>query len=357
MAHFYSAGQGTLLALPQCSVFLTTGISTAQANRLWEELANANPGLVGTLDALTTSLDPSMQTLPDFVAVQFESELQVQGVPHRDVRIACRGNISVEVRTHDGLTQSLTGLDASMWRESAFSGATVLVAGAAQRSSVPLVFGCVQTGGFSWSASVQAVVQELVPVPQHQEPSIQPDLGVTLCELPEEWVVEPSVPDAPAAAEPRSTAPPLPMTQTPPLIQQNSNAVPAARMDPATEVITAAPGAPYHGTVQFAHGESVDLGPAIVVGRKPSISGSGAHPNAVLVTVPSPGKDISRNHLGIHMDQGYVIVTDLNSVNGTVLKRAGQPERRLNPKEGTLILNGDVVDLGDGAVLTFTGLN
>ena len=47
-----------------------------------------------------------------------------------------------------------------------------------------------------------------------------------------------------------------------------------------------------------------------------------------LMTVPSPGHDISRTHLEVAPDGWQVVVTDLNSTNGTMLVRPGGVDRQ-----------------------------
>ena len=47
------------------------------------------------------------------------------------------------------------------------------------------------------------------------------------------------------------------------------------------------------------------------------------------------------------------MVRDLKATNGTVLERPGQSPRRLAQGEMTIVLDGDVADLGDGVSLRF----
>lgn len=113
---------------------------------------------------------------------------------------------------------------------------------------------------------------------------------------------------------------------------------------------------PSLGQVEISTGESVDLSVPIVVGRFPQAQATASPVAQRLVTVPSPSQDISRSHVEIRLDGWHVLLVDLDTVNGTMLLRAGQPLRRLHPSEPTLVADGDVVDLGDGITLTFRGL-
>lgn len=113
---------------------------------------------------------------------------------------------------------------------------------------------------------------------------------------------------------------------------------------------------PSLGQLEISTGESVDLSVPIVVGRFPQAQATASPVAQRLVTVPSPSQDISRSHVEIRLDGWHVLLVDLDTVNGTMLLRAGQPLRRLHPSEPTLVADGDVVDLGDGVTLTFRGL-
>lgn len=110
---------------------------------------------------------------------------------------------------------------------------------------------------------------------------------------------------------------------------------------------------PALGRVVFSTGEVIDLVQPLVVGRQPSVSRvpSGGMPR--LVSVTSPSGDISRNHLEVRLEGWHVMVRDLKATNGTVLERPGQAPRRLAQGEMTIVLDGDVADLGDGVSLRF----
>jgi hypothetical protein len=110
---------------------------------------------------------------------------------------------------------------------------------------------------------------------------------------------------------------------------------------------------PALGRVVFSTGEVIDLVQPLVVGRQPSVArvASGGMPR--LVSVTSPSGDISRNHLEVRLEGWHVMLRDLKATNGTVLERPGQAPRRLAQGEMTIVLDGDVADLGDGVSLRF----
>ena len=111
------------------------------------------------------------------------------------------------------------------------------------------------------------------------------------------------------------------------------------------------------GWVRLSTGEELPLDRPVVLGRKPRVSRVGGAAVPRLVTVPSPDQDISRSHLEIRLEGVSVLVVDLGSTNGSTLLRTGQLPVRLHPHEAVLVVEGDVVDIGEGVTVTFEGLS
>lgn len=110
---------------------------------------------------------------------------------------------------------------------------------------------------------------------------------------------------------------------------------------------------PVLGHLRFSTGDVIPLDRNVLIGRQPGaerlVDGSRPH----VVKVPSPEKDISRNHLEIRLDDWHVLATDLNSTNGTILTRPGRPPERLRPDEATMIEPGTRVSLADDVSFAF----
>jgi len=89
----------------------------------------------------------------------------------------------------------------------------------------------------------------------------------------------------------------------------------------------------------------------ILVGRAPSVSKvpSGLVPR--LITIPGD-QDISRNHVRVALEGDTVVVTDLDSRNGTAVILPGKPSQKLRRSEPTAVLINTVIDLGGGVTLT-----
>nr|WP_241744539.1 FHA domain-containing protein [Cellulosimicrobium arenosum] len=186
-----------------------------------------------------------------------------------------------------------------------------------------------------------------------------------------------AVPDptgpAPAEALPEPSAPPMPPVATfsvppePGQVQILARTCPQGHANPpsrdtckvcdeALEGDAQLTVRPPLGRAVVSTGQSIDLDRAVVVGRRPRTPRDQAAEMPRLVTVPSPQQDVSRSHVEISLEGWHVLVADMATTNGTTLLRPGQPPRRLHPSEPVLVVDGDVVDLGDGATLTFEGI-
>jgi hypothetical protein len=113
---------------------------------------------------------------------------------------------------------------------------------------------------------------------------------------------------------------------------------------------------PVLGEILLSTGERIPLDRPVIIGRKPNAPRFSNADMPRLVVVESPRQDISRSHLKIDLEDWSVIVSDLGSTNGTVLRREGQPDRRLKGPEQMVAQVGDVYDLGDGITVQVVSL-
>jgi hypothetical protein len=108
-------------------------------------------------------------------------------------------------------------------------------------------------------------------------------------------------------------------------------------------------GGPRH-FLELSTGGRAELDGPVVVGRMPSGSATaGVVPQ--LVTIAG-AKDISRSHVRFTIEGDSVVVTDLNSRNGTIVRQPGKNPQQLRASEPTVVLPDTVVDLGGGVTLT-----
>lgn len=110
------------------------------------------------------------------------------------------------------------------------------------------------------------------------------------------------------------------------------------------------------GRVRVSSGQVIELDRTVIIGRRPRATRASGTTLPHLVAVESPQQDISRSHLEIRPEGDSVVVIDLHTTNGSTLLRPGADPVRLHPGEHTLVLTGDVVDLGDGITVAFEGL-
>ena len=105
---------------------------------------------------------------------------------------------------------------------------------------------------------------------------------------------------------------------------------------------------PVLAVLRASDGSTAELDRPVLIGRAPSRDGPDSRAPR-LMTVPSPNHDISRTHLEVAPEGWQIVVTDLNSTNGTVLVRPGAVDRQqLAPGEPVTVQLGSVMELGDG---------
>jgi hypothetical protein len=107
-------------------------------------------------------------------------------------------------------------------------------------------------------------------------------------------------------------------------------------------------GPPVLAVLRASNGTSAEVDRPVLIGRAPSSDRSSSQ-TPRLMTVPSPNHDISRTHLEVAPDEWQVVVTDLNSTNGTILVPPGAGDgQQLAPGERIPVQVGSVMELGDG---------
>lgn len=187
--------------------------------------------------------------------------------------------------------------------------------------------------------------------------------GATVHTPIEDAAVRPPAEPEHAPAEPLAPAPAAPgsgdhdgATISAAELRALRQQTPAAADETPTAVFPVAEVAASSGRIRMSTGQVVALDRTVIIGRRPrSTRASGANlPH--LIAVESPQQDISRSHLEIRPEGDTVVVIDLHTTNGSTLLRPGADPVRLHPGEQTLVLSGDVVDLGDGVTVAFEDL-
>lgn len=202
--------------------------------------------------------------------------------------------------------------------------------------------------------------------PGHDQPDVtativpddQPDLGATVVPPP----APVAVPGAGLAAfPPPAPTPPAPASgldigdhdgSTISIAEARRLRAANTTPDAPTEVIPVVPGEDgASARVRLSTGQVVDLDRPVIIGRKPRSTRASGSTMPHLIAVDSPESDISRNHLEVRPEGDSVVVIDLHTTNGSTLLRPGSDPVRLHPGEQTLVLGGDVIDVGDGVTV------
>ncbi|PKQ35705.1 MAG: FHA domain-containing protein [Actinobacteria bacterium HGW-Actinobacteria-11] len=405
MQTIYRPGQWYLIVIPGALVALPPDVPGDVVARLWERLPEAKT-LATVVDLLTTQAGRSFTSLPSFVAAVAEGG---------DVRIALRGDVSAHVTT---ATESLelSGADVTTWNERFLGGATTIditVETTTEADGLPVQSGIVRAAAVSAElepSDADPLTSALGPAPVLAEPAAAvqaPELVAVEPEpAPEPEPTPAPEPEPTPAPEPEPTPapviedaflPPTEVTLAPPVDDDfdqlwgatvhSAGAAAAAptpvpvegdhdgatvsaadlralRQQPpvaddvATDVldVTPVPSVASTGRVRLSTGQVAALDRTVIIGRRPrSTRASGANlPH--LIAVESPQQDISRSHLEVRPEGDTVVVIDLHTTNGSTLLRPGADPVRLHPGEQTLVLSGDVVDLGDGVTVAFEEL-
>ena len=70
-----------------------------------------------------------------------------------------------------------------------------------------------------------------------------------------------------------------------------------------------------------------------------------------LVRVESPSREVSATHIELRPTPNGLVLTDLQSTNGTVVRQPGSGVRRLESGESLPVAPGTLIDIGDGNVI------
>lgn len=102
---------------------------------------------------------------------------------------------------------------------------------------------------------------------------------------------------------------------------------------------------PVLGSLRFSNGTKVALDRPVLIGRNPKVEGGLAGEIPLLVRL-DVGPGLSRTHASVRLEGWQVLLEDLNSANGTIVRLPGREPRRLHPSEPVLLEIGSDVDLG-----------
>ncbi|WNM24089.1 FHA domain-containing protein [Demequina capsici] len=104
----------------------------------------------------------------------------------------------------------------------------------------------------------------------------------------------------------------------------------------------------------LADGSELEASPRLVVGRRPwSADGADAQDTgAAYLEAPSPHREISGRHLELTVVADTLHARDLDSTNGTIMRKADAPARLLHEGRDATLEPGDTLDLGEGFLIS-----
>ena len=101
-------------------------------------------------------------------------------------------------------------------------------------------------------------------------------------------------------------------------------------------------------SLELPDGSRERLDAVVILGRAPAVPADGRPGRVVRLTGDG---DISRTHARVAVEGDTVVVTDLGSRNGTIVRIPGRAPQKLRGNEPTPVLVGTVIDFGGGVEL------
>ena len=330
-------------------------------------------------DVLESLAGNGLSAIPPFAYLMGDGE---------GLRVIVRGSISVV--TSGPSNQTWHGRDFSTWGEHVIAdatGAEIVLDGAAPHGTLPLI------DGAAWVAAVGLSMTDdgsPLEVPSASEPVVTPaDPAADLTpvaeptppvdqDLEDHTVVVPRRASAVAAAPADGAAdeatvsavesvganePVLETVAAPPegsgdhdgqtvLSDEVREAVATVRAEQASEPATATEPSPQKRyAIRMPDGTVEALDETVLIGRSPSVSKVSGGRIPRLLAIGGGDNDISRNHVQVEVQGDTVVVTDLQSRNGTVLVLPGTEPRKLRAGESATVVVGAVIDLGGGTTI------
>lgn len=351
----YSQGDWFVIARERGLAVLPPTVPTGILDPVWNALEAGS--LSHVIEALTVGTGLALPDLPPFAIAIVDDD---------GIRIAVRGD--VRVASNDGSRHDIvTGGHANTWVEQVVPDHAALVVTPPdtrdEGASLPLASGVVR-GGVVSMGFIEEPVSPIVRRTRRRAP-LPVDAAAVADGAVADHLSDSQIDAEFAALTDRDFGDGIDESFSDHDGQTIDQAHAGVTRDPETaalvdEVIALADsgGATSHamGRVVLSTGPVLTLERVLVLGRRPRWAGATGVIAPALVTVDSPTHDISRNHIEIRREGDTVLVTDLNTTNGTLLLRGQEVPRRLHPGDATLVVNGDVVDIGDGVTITFEDL-
>ncbi|MEO6999310.1 MAG: FHA domain-containing protein [Terracoccus sp.] len=108
------------------------------------------------------------------------------------------------------------------------------------------------------------------------------------------------------------------------------------------------------GVLRLSTGDVVSLDRSVLLGRAPKLdAGLTGTDRPHVVKVPSPQRDVSRNHVEVVLEGWHVLIRDLGTTNGTTVALPGDHPVRLRANDQQVLEPGSLVSMADEITFTF----
>lgn len=340
-------GAGYAMVTDRFALLLGAGAGDALAAAVWEAMTARDAAFE---DVLSVIAAVGIGSLPDFALV----ELVDAG--SSAVSVAVRGGATIDL--HGPQRSSYAGSGVGTWVEGSaqhVAGISLGLGEAPGHALLPIGRGVVRSNALAWGASAPAPA---VPPPDAAAPAAPAPAAPAHADLdPLETVAvdrralsetfgprrrsraEADHRDAVAAG---AAAPPAPPASD----VDDSTVLGSRRPGPA---VAAAPAARRY-VLRLEPGGELPLDHPVVLGRAPRAA---EHPGARIVNVTSPRKEVSSTHVEVRLDGDLLVVSDLGSTNGTIVRDATGEVALLRGGASARVSPGAVLDLGDGILAAF----
>ncbi len=111
---------------------------------------------------------------------------------------------------------------------------------------------------------------------------------------------------------------------------------------------------PALGSLRLSTGDVVTLDRSVLLGRAPTLGpGIAVTERPHVVKVPSPERDVSRNHVEVVLEGWHVLIRDLGTTNGTTVTLPGGMPVRLRANDQQVLEPGSIVSMADEVTFVF----
>ncbi|POX66743.1 FHA domain-containing protein [Microbacterium sp. Ru50] len=340
-------GSGFAMVTDRFALLLGPSAGEALAGAVWEAMTARDAAFEDVLSVIATV---GIGALPDFALV----ELVDAG--SSAVSVAVRGAATIDL--HGPQRSSYAGTGVGTWVEGSaqhVAGISLGIGAATGPSLLPIGRGVVRTDALEWGSTAPVaspavaatVVAAAPPVAALEDLDPLETVAVDRRTLTESFGprrrTQPG-PEPELASDPERAPEPEPRPEIDDSTVLGSRRTPAAPVgaQPRRYVLRLEPG----GTYPLDH--------PIVLGRAPRAA---QHPGARIVSVPSARKEVSGTHVEVSLDADMLVVRDLGSTNGTIVRDASGDAELLRSGATARVAPGAVLDLGDGVLASFEPLS